>query len=92
MKAETTLFNRQLHYVQRLIQSATGTAETDRTLIESIMRDEMFHSTQVWQTEAQLIQAARLAVDRLNQNRAFCGRKRSRANQESSADEAILIR
>lgn len=69
MKTTTATSRRQPNCLQRLIQSATGTAEADWALIENIMRDEIFHSTLDWQTEAQLKQAARQAARRLNADR-----------------------
>jgi hypothetical protein len=69
MKATSAPSSRQRSFLQRLIQSATGAAETDWALIENIMRDEIFHSTLDWQSEAQLKQAARQAATRLGADR-----------------------
>jgi hypothetical protein len=69
MKATSTTSRRLPNYLQRLIQSATGAAEADWALIENIMRDEIFHSTLDWQSEAQLKQAARQAATWLDADR-----------------------
>jgi hypothetical protein len=79
MKATSTNSRRLPNYLQRLIQSATGAAEADWALIENIMRDEIFHSTLDWQSEAQLTLAARQAATRLNADREFYEFARSRA-------------
>src|SRR5262245_4019196 len=44
----------------------------DIAMSESIMRDEIFHSTLEWQSYEQLADAARHAFARLNQNRELC--------------------
>jgi hypothetical protein len=79
MKATSPPSRHQRNFLQRLIQSATGAAETDWALIESIMRDEIFHSTLDWQSEAQLKEAARQAATRLNADRELYEFSRSNA-------------
>lgn len=54
-----------------LIAEATGARADDLSKIETIMRDEIFHSTLDWQTEAQLADAATQANHLLRTNRAF---------------------
>jgi len=54
-----------------LISAATGARADDLPKIETIMRDEIFHSTLDWQTEAQLADAAYQAYQLLRSNRAF---------------------
>jgi hypothetical protein len=54
-----------------LIAEATGARAADVSKIETIMRDEVFHSTLDWQTEAQLADAATQAYHLLRTNRAF---------------------
>jgi hypothetical protein len=53
------------------IASATGARADDLSKIETIMRDEIFHSTLDWQTEAQLADAAIQANRLLRANRSF---------------------
>jgi hypothetical protein len=79
MKTIAATSLRRPNYLQSLIQSATGAAEADWAMIENIMRDEIFHSTLDWQSEAQLTQAARQAATRLNADREFYEFARSRA-------------
>ena len=55
--------------LHRLIQRATGAPGPDVPRIENIMREEIFHSTLDWQTREQLVQAAREAQQRLNEDR-----------------------
>jgi len=54
-----------------LISEATGARADDLHKIETIMRDEIFHSTLDWQTAAQLTDAATQAYRLLRSNRAF---------------------
>lgn len=53
-----------------LIQKATGAKEADLRALEDIMRQDIFHSTLDWQTEAQLTRAAKQAVEVLRFLRA----------------------
>ena len=69
MKTPSATAPRTPNYLQRLIRSATGAAPADWALIENIMRDEIFHSTLDWQSEAQLAGAAHQAAARLNADR-----------------------
>lgn len=48
-------------WIADLIIKATNCKEEDVDVIENMMRDEIFHSTLDWQTEAQLIDAAKKA-------------------------------
>ena len=57
--------------LHRLIQAATAAPHKDLSMIENIMRDEIFHSTLDWQTAEQLTDAARQAFERLKQDREF---------------------
>lgn len=59
----------RLNPVQRLIREATGAPAADLPCIENIMREEIFHSTLDWQTREQLVDAARQANCRLNEDR-----------------------
>ena len=45
-----------------IIKEATGCSDTEAAEIEEIMRSEIFHSTLDWQTRAELMEAARLAL------------------------------
>ena len=54
-----------------LIAAATGARADDLHKIETIMRDEIFHSTLDWQTEAQLADAATEAYRLLRANRVL---------------------
>ena len=69
MKTHSATAPRKPNYLHRQIQSATGAAPADWALIENIMRDEIFHSTLDWQSEAQLAGAARQAAAHLNAHR-----------------------
>jgi len=54
-----------------LIIKATGAAGDDVTIIENIMREEIFHSTLDWQTARQLATAARKAQAMLRADYEF---------------------
>ncbi len=55
-------------YTQMIIED-TGCQPFDATMIEDIMRNEVFHSTLDWQSRAQFRQGARKAAEILKQNR-----------------------
>ncbi len=57
------------NWLHRLIQDATGAPAKDLAQIESVMREEIFHSTLDWQNREQLADAARQAFARLNEDR-----------------------
>jgi len=54
---------------EQMIIEATGRPSGDVSMIEDIMRNEIFHSTLDWQTRAQFQQGARKAAEILAQNR-----------------------
>jgi hypothetical protein len=58
----------RLNPLRQIIQRTTGAPARDLSLIENIMRDDIFHSTLDWQTREQLVNAARHAFTRLNDN------------------------
>jgi hypothetical protein len=58
-----------LNSFQRLIREGTGAAIEDLAKIEHIMREEIFHSTLDWQSHEQLVEGARQAQHRLNEDR-----------------------
>lgn len=55
-------------YKQMIIEDA-GCQPFDASMIEDIMRNEIFHSTLDWQSRAQFRQGARKAAEILKQNR-----------------------
>jgi hypothetical protein len=57
------------NWLQCLVQDATGATVKDLAQIENIMRQEIFHSTLDWQSREQLVDAARQAFSRLNEDR-----------------------
>lgn len=50
----------------KLIIAATGCNEADARRVENIMRDTFIHSMLDWHTRDQLVEAARFAVEVLN--------------------------
>lgn len=54
-----------------LISTVTGARAEDMPKVEAIMRDEIFHSTLDWQSEAQLADGATRAYHLLRNHRAF---------------------
>lgn len=50
-------------YYKNLIIAATGCDEPTAERLESIMRDDIFHSTLDWQTKEQLVEAAKEALE-----------------------------
>ena len=55
---------------QTMIMADTGCRPEEARMIESIMRDDVFHSTLDWQSREQFRAGARQAADLFNQNRA----------------------
>lgn len=55
---------------QNLIMAATGCTSDDAVKIESIMRDDIFHSTLDWQSRAVFRDGARQAASLLSANRS----------------------
>ena len=60
---------RRRNPLHQLIQAATCAPDQDLTLIENIMREDVFHSTLDWQSEQQLADGARQAFARLQDDR-----------------------
>lgn len=54
----------------RLIIEATGVGMRDAGYVEGIMREDIFHSTLDWQSQAQLVRGAREAVELLKAYRS----------------------
>jgi hypothetical protein len=54
-----------MNFYQDLIVKATGAHKTDAKYIEDIMRNDIFHSTLDWQSRAQLMRAAKQAMELL---------------------------
>ena len=59
-----------LSYHQRQAMEYSGCALEDAYKVEQIMRDDVFHSTLDWQSEAELRRGARKALKLLQENRA----------------------
>ena len=59
-----------MSFYRRLIIEATGVNEKDAGYVEAIMRDDIFHSTLDWQSQAQFVRGAREAVELLKAYRA----------------------
>ena len=57
------------HYQQQAMEYS-GCAIEDAFKVEQIMRDDVFHSTLDWQSEAELRRGARKALKLLRENRA----------------------
>ena len=62
---------RHMSWLHMLIHETTGAPENDIGQIETIMREDIFHSTLDWQTRQQLADAARDAYELLMANREF---------------------
>lgn len=60
---------RQTNWLHMLIDETTGAPENDIGQIETIMREDIFHTTLDWQTRQQLADAARDAYELLMANR-----------------------
>jgi hypothetical protein len=62
-----------------MIIENTGCTGEDATMIEHIMREDIFHSTLDWQTRAQLRPAAREAAQLLEANRKLYEQEHTQA-------------
>lgn len=94
----------RLNPLYHLIRDATGAPNKDLGRIESIMRDEIFHSTLDWQNREQLVSAARKAHVRLNQDRDlydldhdcrvamfYCLKTETAARENNSPDNRMAL-
>lgn len=61
----------RLTIYQKIIMEATGCDEKDVENVETILRQDVFHSTLDWQTREQLVKGAKEAYEIYNQTRSL---------------------